>query len=73
MGQLKRHCLTALEERGDEVMDCYGIFLEQVMKDHSLPHSYDDALKHVANELGMYLFEVRYVVEERTESLYDLF
>tara|TARA_R100001244_G_C5120538_1_gene123395 strand:- start:294 stop:515 length:222 start_codon:yes stop_codon:yes gene_type:complete len=73
MGQLKRHCLTALEERGDEVMGCYGRFLEQVMKDHSLPHSYDDALKHVANELGMYLFEVRYVVEERTESLYDLF
>jgi len=42
------------------------------MKDHSIPHSYDDALKHVATELGMYLFEVRYVVEERTETLYDL-
>ena len=71
MGQLKRHCLTALEERGDEVMDCYGIFLQQAMEDHSIPHSYDDALKHIANELGMYLFEARYVIEELTESLYD--
>jgi len=71
MGQLKRHCLTALEERGDEVMDCYGIFLQQAMEDPSTPHSYDDALKHIANELGMYLFEARYVIEELTESLYD--
>ena len=73
MGQLKRHCLNALEDRGDEIMECYGRFLQQVMKDHSIPHSYDDALKHVANELGMHLFEVRYVVDEWTEGLYDFF
>jgi hypothetical protein len=71
MGQLKQHCQNALEHRGDEVMNCYGEFLQGVMKNHSVPHSYEDALKHVANTLGMYLFEVRYVIEQRTENFYD--
>tara|TARA_R110002020_G_scaffold148697_5_gene324671 strand:+ start:7894 stop:8058 length:165 start_codon:yes stop_codon:yes gene_type:complete len=52
-------------------MDCYGEFLQGVMKNRSIPHSYEDALKHVANTLGMYLFEVRYVIEQRTENFYD--
>ena len=71
MGQLKQHCQEALEHRGDEIMNCYGEFLRKAMQDHSIPHSYNDALKHVANTLEMYLFEVRYVIEQSTENFYD--
>jgi hypothetical protein len=71
MGQVKQYCEDALEQKADAVMDAYGRFLQKAVKDPSIPHSYDDAIKHVATALGLYVFQVRFVIEQRTESLYE--
>ena len=71
MGQVKKHCEDALEQRAEAVMDAYGRFLQKAVKDPSIPHSYDDAIKYVATATGLYEFQVIFVIEQRTESLYE--
>jgi hypothetical protein len=71
MGQVKKYCEDALEQRSEAVMDAYGRFLQKAVKDPSIPHSYDDAIKYVATVTGLYEFQVIFVIEQRTESLYE--
>jgi hypothetical protein len=71
MGQVKKYCEDALEQRAEAVMDAYGRFLQKAVKDPSIPHSYDDAIKYVATVTGLYEFQVIFVIEQRTESLYE--
>ena len=71
MGQVKKYCEDALEQRAEAVMDAYGRFLQKAVKEPSIPHSYDDAIKYVATATGLYEFQVVFVIEQRTESLYE--
>ncbi len=47
MGKLKQHCLSVLEDRGDEVLEHYDRFLIFAWKNREMPSGYQNAINYI--------------------------
>ena len=71
MGKLKEHCLSVLEDRGDEVLEHYDRFLIFAWKNREMPSGYRNAINYICKRTGLGAMEVNYILEQRIDSLYE--
>jgi len=76
MGKLKELLVDLDENHIDFVMEHYGIFLQNCVKNKEMSNTWEDAINAVhwaalfnGNELGR--LQIQYILTQQTESLYE--
>ena len=76
MGKLKELLVDLDENHTDFVMEHYGVFLQNCMKNKEMPNTWEDAINAIhwaalfnGNELGR--LQIQYILTQQTESLYE--
>lgn len=78
MGKLKQHIMETSELKVKWILVTYGQFLQQCMKDHSIPSTWRDAITwisqqqvHERREAQLSRLQIEQVLIDNTESLYE--